>query len=151
MPPAPGEFAANPYDVLRDVLRRQPPIDSVRYRPSVAEKQYLEGRVPPERLENAIGPEPAHITVRWQRTPPYDEFRIDFTDPNVDLHCGWHRDEDHPEYGPVHFQWEHRGTDGPRYEAATVEAESPPRILWELLDRLFGTVIPELCRPLYDD
>jgi hypothetical protein len=149
VPPSPGEFHANPYSVLKDVLQRQPAVDRVRYRPSVAEKRYLEARVAPERLDVAIGSEPPSITVRWRRVPPYDEYRVDYTDPNVGFHCGWHRDDDHPEHGDVHFQYEHPGLDSPRYQSVTVAAETPPRILWEHLDELFDVVIPEHAAPLY--
>jgi hypothetical protein len=150
VPPTPGEFRANPYDVLWDVLQQQPSVDRVRYRPSVAEKRYLEARVVPERLDCEAGPEAPTVTVRWRRSPPYDEYRVDYTDPDVGFHGGWHRDDDHPEHGPVHFQWEHTGREGPAYEAATVDARTPPRILWELLDRLFERVLPERVAPLYE-
>jgi hypothetical protein len=107
--------------------------------------------VVPERLGYGIGPDPLQVTIRWRRTPPYEEYRVDFTDPNVGFHCGWHRDDAHPEYGPVHFQRDHPGRAEPHYEAATVAARTPPRILWELLDELFDTVVPELVAPLHDD
>ena len=32
--------------------------------------------------------------------------RIHYADPNTGFNCGWHRDDDHPELGPVHFQYE---------------------------------------------
>jgi hypothetical protein len=39
----------------------------------------------------------------------------------------------------LHFQCGHPGLDEPVYETATVEPTTPPRILWELLDRLLVT------------
>lgn len=152
MAPDPDEVRGNVYSVLRDVLRRPDEIDATRvhYRPSTAERRYLEAFVHPDRLDPPAGPETPSITVRWARRPPHDEFRIDYADPNVDVHCGWHRDDDHPEYGPVHFQYDHPGVDGPVYESASFEASSPPRILWEVLDRLFEDVVPTIAGELYE-
>jgi hypothetical protein len=148
VPPDPT-FRGDPYRPLKRVLDRHPLTETVRYRPSVAEKRYLEATVAPERVDDVGGPDPPLVTVRWSRQPPYDEYRVDFADPNVDFHCGWHRDDDHPEYGPLHLQYDHPGLDEPVYEAATVEPTTPPRILWELLDRLFEDVVAELVAPLY--
>lgn len=138
------------YSVLKDVLERPAEVDAVAYRPSAATKRFIEATVHPDRLEPPAGPEPPRITVRWQRSPPGEEFRIDYADPNVSFHCGWHRDDDHPDYGPVHFQYVHPGLDAPVYERAAFEYETPARILWEALDRLFGDVVPSIVGPLYD-
>jgi len=147
VPPSPASHG-DPYTGLKRVLDRHPLVETVRYRPSVAEKRYLEALVAPERLDYDAGPETPRITVRWARASE-SEYRIDFVDPNVDFHCGWHRDDDHREHGPVHFQYSHPGLDTPSYEAATVEADTPPRTLWELLDRLFDEVAPKSVAPLY--
>jgi hypothetical protein len=149
VPPSPT-FRGDPYRPLKRILDRHPLTEEVRYQPSVAEKRYLEATVASERLDDVVGPESPRVTVRWTRDPPYDEYRVDFSDPNVDFHCGWHSDDDHPEYGPLHFQYDHHGLDQPVYEAVTVEPNTPPRILWELLDRLFEDVVAELVVPLYD-
>ena len=152
MPPGPNEYQGNSYTVLKDVLQRPAEIDSDRvyYRPGTTEKQYLEAFVRPERVASPVGPDTPTVTVRWNRVPPYDTYRIDYADPNVSFHCGWHSDDDHPEYGSVHFQYEHPGLDETAYESATFEATSPPRILWEALDRLFHEIIPSHVAPLYD-
>jgi hypothetical protein len=149
VPPG-SAFRGDPYRPLKRVLDRHPVTGTVRYRPSVAAKRYLEATVAPERVNDTVGSDPPLVTVRWSRHPPYDEYRVDFTDPNVDFHCGWHRDDDHPEHGPMHFQYGYPGCDESVYETATVEPTTPPRILWELLDRLFEDVVPELVAPLYN-
>lgn len=152
MPPSPN-YHGNVYSSLKDVLQRVPQIDSDRvyYRPSSADKRYLEAYVRPDRLDSPIGSENPTITVKWTQHPSPDEFRIDYADPNIQFHCGWHQDDDHPEYGEVHFQYDHPGLDEPAYQAAAVEATTPPRILWEILDQLFVEIIPSVVAPLYTD
>ncbi|WP_162994085.1 hypothetical protein [Halalkalicoccus subterraneus] len=150
MPPSPN-YHGNVYSSLKDVLQRVPQIDSDRvyYRPSSADKRYLEAYVRPDRLDSLIGAEDPTITVKWTQHPSPDEFRIDYADPNIQFHCGWHQDDDHPEYGEMHFQYDHPGLDKLVYQAATVEAITPPRILWDILDRLFVNIIPSVAAPLY--
>jgi hypothetical protein len=151
MPPHPN-YPGNVYSPLKDVLQRLPQIDSdhVHYRPSTADKRYLEALVHPERLNPPAGPDVPTITVKWTQQPSPEEFRIDYADPNIQFHCGWHQDEDHPEYGNMHFQYDYPGLDDPVYQAASVDAVTPPRILWEILDQLFTEIIPTMAAPLYD-
>lgn len=152
MPPGPHNFRGNIYSLLKDVLERPAQINSDRvyYRPSTANKRYLEAAMNPEHIDQPTGPELPTITVKWKRDPTQDEFRIDYADPNVEFHCGWHRDDDHPEYGDTHFQYTHLGLKEPIYEAALFDATSPPRILWEALEQLFDDVIPSYAAPLYE-
>lgn len=150
MPPRPNDNYRNIYAVLKDVLQRPVQIDSERYRPSTADKRYIEAHVVSERIDPPAGSDAPTITVRWKRLPPHDEYRIDYSDPNIEFHCGWHCDDDHPEYGDVHFQYQHPQRTEPVYEAVEFSVVSPPRILWEVLDRLFDAVIPTKAAPLYD-
>lgn len=149
----PGGPHGNVYTVLRDVLGRPGEIDAerVHYRPSAAQKRYLEACVDCDQIDSPVGPDAPRVTVRWGQQPLRDEFRIDYADPSVEFHCRWHRDDDHPEHGDVHFQYEHPGLDAPSYEAATFDSATPPRILWEALDELFADVLPTHVGPLYDD
>lgn len=150
--PGSDDTHQNVYTVLKDVLQRPAQIDSgrVHYRPSTADKRYLEAYIEPDRVDPPTGPDAPTITVKWTRRVPHDEFRIDYLDPNIEFHCGWHRDDDHPEYGTTHFQYQQPRLDTPVYEAAEFTVSSPPRILWDTLDRLFDDVLPENAAPLYD-
>lgn len=150
MPPGP-HYRGNVYSSLKDVLQRVPQIDGsqVYYRPSSADKRYLEAYIHPERVDLPIGPDTPTVTVKWTQQPSPDEFRIDYSDPNIQFHCGWHQDEDHPEYGALHFQSDHPGLDEPVYRAVSLEATTPPRILWEVLEQLFAEVLPSIAAPLY--
>lgn len=149
--PSNSHYHGNIYPLLKDVLQRPPQIDENRvyYRPSSADKRYLEASMHPERVDPPIGPDDPIVTVKWTQNSPHDEFRIDYTDPNISFHCGWHQDDDHPEYGDIHFQYDHLGLDEPVYEAVSFDATTPPRILWEILDQLFTNVIPSIAAPLY--
>lgn len=134
-----GSGQENPalYRELKDVLERQSELAGVRYEPDEVQKRYLSAEVDPERIRPPTGPKPPQVEVRWKLVPPHDEYRIDYHDPNLDIHCGWHCDDDHSELGETHFQYRTPETDGPQYEEATITASSPARILWECLRQLF--------------
>lgn len=144
--------ASNPalLRVLEDVLQRHPEIVTVRYEPDAIQKRYLAAAVAPNCVEPPTGPEPPRIEVRWTTAPPHEEFRVDYSDPNVAFHCGWHRDDQHPDLGPTHFQYWMPGADDPTREPATFDATSPARILWTCLERLFEDVIPALTGTLHE-
>lgn len=141
-PPGPQNPAV--YRTLKDVLGRRPELCAVRYEPDAIQKRYLSAEVDPRRVTPPTGPATPTVEVRWKTTPPHDEFRVDYADPNRGFHCGWHRDGDHPEFGAVHFQYRTSAMDEPAYESAAFEPESPARILWTALDRLFGRALPRL-------
>jgi len=136
---------ANPavYRELRDVLRRQPEITDTWYEPDAVQQRYLVASVAPAHVDPPTGPDAPRIEIRWRAGTPTG-FRIDYTDPNTGFHCGWHRDDDHPELGETHFQYERPAADAPTYEAATVAATTPPKLLWACLDELFTVRLPEL-------
>ena len=66
-----------------------------------------------------------------------------YADPKTGFNCGWHRDDDHPDLGAVHFQYGHP-TKGGDHRQARFGHEVPTEILWAALDRLFEEQIPEL-------
>lgn len=138
-----GAGEENPalYRELKDVLERQPEITNARYEPDAVQRRYLSGEVNPDRINQSTGSTPPQVEVRWKLVPPHDEFRIDYHDTNLDVHCGWHCDDDHPELGEAHFQYRTPETNGPCYEEARFTADSPARLLWECLRQLFETEI----------
>jgi hypothetical protein len=138
------------YRQLKDVLNRQPQITDVRYEPDAIQKRYLGATVDPNRVEPPTGPDPSQLTVKWKTIIPSDKFWIDYADPNISFHCGWHRDDSHPELGPIHIQYDYPGLNGPVRESVQYECESPPRLLWACLTDLFEDVIPVQTRKIID-
>jgi hypothetical protein len=141
-----GRGTENPalYRELKDILERQPELSEVRYELDAIQKRYLSADVSPKRVHPPTGPAAPQVEVRWKLVRPHDEFRIDYYDTNLDLHCGWHRDGDHADLGATHFQYKSPETDGPCYEPATITADAPARILWECLRQLFETELERL-------
>ncbi|SFG90534.1 hypothetical protein SAMN04488063_3234 [Halopelagius inordinatus] len=137
--------AENPalYRTLKDVLERQAEAVSVWFEPDAIQKRYLAAEIDPQRVVPPTGPESPQLEVHWKLTPPHDEFRIDYADPNQEFHCGWHQDEAHNDLGAAHFQYQTVSMETPHYEEAVFEAESPPKLLWECCNDLFETVIPD--------
>lgn len=148
-----GPGSQNPgiYRALKDVLERQPAVVAVRFEPDAIQKRYLRAEVGPDRVTPPTGPEQPMLEVRWETASPHERFRIDYHDPNVDFHCGWHRDDDHADLGEVHFQYRIPDRTETEREPAAFDAESPARILWTCCERLFDTVLPEYVVELQED
>lgn len=139
-----GSGSQNPgvYRALKDVLERQSTVDAVRFEPDAIQKRYLRAEVAPNRVTPPTGPQRPTLKVRWETAPPHERFRIDYHDPNADFHCGWHRDDDHPDLGDVHFQYRTPELTETIREPVSFDAESPARILWDCCERLFEDVLP---------
>lgn len=141
---APGSRTPALYRALKDVLERRAEIVVDTYEPDAIQKRYPAAEVDPRRLTPPTGPDSPTVVVRWEIVTPHDEFRVDYADPNGEFHCGWHRDEAHPELGDVHFQYQTAAMDAPSHEPATFDADAPVRILCTCLERLFEDVLPAL-------
>jgi hypothetical protein len=136
-----GDPNANLYAQLkRDVLDRVPQIRSVEYVPDAIEARELRAIFDPNRLDPPTGPTPPTLSVTWYRQDPDDWFRVDYTDPNVGLHAGWHQDADHPDLGPAHFQYALDDEEGRR--GITFSHDTPSLILWDIVEALLEDVHP---------
>lgn len=139
-----GTTDSSVYEGLKDVLERHPAITSVKYEPDSIIKKFIRARVDPNRVIPATGPEQPMLDVEWRFVGEDQRFRIHYADPNTGFNCGWHRDEDHPEFGPAHFQFEHPDQEERMHEAAEFEQSVPTEILWVVLARLFDERLPAL-------
>ncbi|MDS0243767.1 MULTISPECIES: hypothetical protein [unclassified Haloferax] len=138
----PGEENPALYRTLKDILERQAEVVSVWFEPDAIQKRYLACEIDPQRVVPSSGPEPPRLEIHWKLRPPHDEFRIDYADPNLDFHCGWHQDEDHNDLGTAHFQFQTALMETPHHEGIVFKTESPPKILWKCCEELFEDVIP---------
>lgn len=139
-----GTTDSSVYEGLKDVLQRYPAVRTVAYEPDSIVKTSLRAEVEPNSVVPPTGPESPTLDVEWRFTTNEQYYRIHYADSNTGFDCGWHRDDDHPELGPVHFQYYHARTDEIEYEDARFEKAVPTEILWTALDRLFGNRIPNL-------
>jgi len=143
--------AENPalYRTLKDVLKRQDEVRSVWYEPDSIQKRFLAAEVDPQRIDPPSGPDSPQLEVHWKLIPPHDEFRIDYADPNIAFHCGWHRDDDHTDLGETHFQYKTTSMEIPHHEGVELEAQVPAKLLWECCEDLFENVIPKYTADAY--
>lgn len=137
-----GTIDSSVYRGLKDVLERHPAVSTVRYEPDAIVKRSLRATVDPARVDPPTGPEPPTVDVEWRFAGDEQYYRIHYADPNAGFDCGWHRDGDHPDLGPVHFQYRHEGTSESGREPAAFERSVPTEILWTALDRLFAERLP---------
>lgn len=142
----PGTTDSSVYEGLKDVLQRYPVVTTVTYAPDSIRKRALHARTDPSRIVPPTGPESPTIDVEWRFVDDTPYYRIHYANPNTGLNCGWHRDDDHPELGPVHFQYE-RPAGGERgHERAQFDRSVPTEILWTILDQLFEERLPSLMK-----
>lgn len=140
----PGTTDSSVYRGLKDVLQRHPHITTVTYEPDRIVQSSLLARIAPDRAEPPTGPATPTLAVEWRFADGTPYYRLHYADPNTGFNCGWHRDDDHPELGEVHFQYEHPVTGDAGHERASFEKTLPTEILWSALNRLFEMRLPTL-------
>lgn len=140
----PGTIDPSVYKGLKDILKRHPVITDVGFQPDSISKRYIQATVAPDRLDPPTGPEPPTIEVEWRFRKNSAYYRIHYADPNTGFNCGWHRDEDHPDLGSVHFQYENPQLSEVDHIRTDFKKAVPTEILWIALQRLFETKIPNL-------
>lgn len=140
----PGTPDSSVYEGLKDALQRYPAVTTVVYEPDSIVKQFLRAQIDPNRVIPPTGPASPTLDIEWRFVEDEPYYRIHYADPNTAFNCGWHRDDDHPDLGPVHFQYDHPEMGGPDHERAQFEKTVPTEICWTALDRLFENRIPSL-------
>lgn len=140
----PGVIDSTVYEGLKDVLQRQPEVTAVAYEPDSISKTFLRATIDPDRVPVPTGSESPALDVEWRYYRGETYYRIHYHDPNTGANCGWHRDDDHSDLGPVHFQYQRPTTGESDYERARFPKTVPTEILWEAVDRLFETRLPAL-------
>ncbi len=140
----PGTTSSSVYEGLKDVLQRHPTTTTVAYKPDSIVRQFLQAEIDPSRVVPPTGPEPPTLDVEWRFVEDEPYYRIHYADSNTGFNCGWHRDHDHQDLGPVHFQYEHPVAGERDHKPAEFEKTLPTEVLWTALDRLFEEKIPTL-------
>jgi hypothetical protein len=143
-----GTIDSSVYEGLKDVLQRYPFVTRVTYEPDSITKKFLRAHIDPARHDPSIGPQSPTLDIEWRFTADNQYYRIHYADPNTGFNCGWHRDDDHSELGPVHFQYENPTTGAEGHQHAEFENEIPTEILWTALDRLFEEKLPDFTASL---
>lgn len=139
----PGTTDSSVYTGVKDVLKRHPATTSVEYEPDSIVKKFLRARIDPARVVPPTGPAAPMIDVEWRFQDDAEYYRIHYADPNTGFNCGWHRDDDHPDLGPVHFQYERPETGETIHTSARFSKTIPTEVLWTALEQLFDERIPE--------
>jgi len=139
-----GTIDSSVYEGLKGLIQRHPVVTTVAYEPDGIRKRAIRAWIGPRRIVPPTGPEPPTIDVEWRFTGDDHSYRIHYADANTGFNCGWHRDDDHPDLGPVHFQYENPAVEERGRERARFENDVPTEILWSALERLFEDRIPDL-------
>jgi hypothetical protein len=105
---------------------------------------YLCAQVDLDRVVPPTGPAAPTLDVEWRFVDDEPYYRIHDADSNTGFNCGWHRHDDHPNLGPIHFQYEHPVQNENDHEPAQFQKTVPTEVLWTALGRLFEDRIPAL-------
>lgn len=79
--------------------------------------------------------ETASLRVTWWPAPDGAEFVFHYSDSSG-FDCGWHREPNPHVDGRTPYQERPSPDAEYRYEPVSLGAETPPRVLWTVLDRL---------------
>jgi hypothetical protein len=121
---------------LRRELERHPAVKRVTGSPADKYRE-LRATLDPK----VLGVEAAEATLRvtWWPAPDDPEYAFHYSD-DTGFDCGWHREPNPHVDEKLHYQ-ERGSTDEPyEYESVSFPAQTPPRILWTVLDELTDRV-----------
>ena len=118
---------------LKERLEKEPGFSDVHYRPSRLRPRSVVADVDIEMFLGEKFPrQNGTLEVLWRPRTGVDIQRVHWADDAVSL--GWHKDDDHEELGPTHYQLE--STDELRHEPGHLEVEAPLSFLETCLHRL---------------
>lgn len=123
--------------ILRELqreLERHPVVRRVTGSPDNRYRE-LRATLDPEAL--GIEAETASLRVTWWPAPDDPEYAFHYSD-NSGFDCGWHRESNPHVDGKLHYQERQSAEESYEYEPVSFAAETPPRILWTVLNRLAG-------------
>lgn len=118
--------------VLQRELERHP---AVRHARGIPDGRFRELRADLDPAVLGRDVEEAVLRVAWWPAPDRAEFAFHYRDSSG-FDCGWHREPNPHVDGWTHYQERPGPVAAYRYEPVSFVAETPPRILWEVLDRL---------------
>ncbi|WP_008527343.1 hypothetical protein [Halorhabdus tiamatea] len=116
---------------LRRELERHPAVQRVNGSPADSVSE-LRATLDPGIL--GADAEEATLRVTWWPMPDDPGYVFHYSD-DTGFDCGWHREPNPHVDGKLHYQ-ERSSAESYQYESVSFSAETPPRILWTVLDRL---------------
>jgi hypothetical protein len=117
---------------LRRELERHPAVQQVAGTPA---NEYRELHATLYSAVLGVDADEATLRVTWWPAPDDPEYAFHYSD-DTGFDCGWHREPNPHVDGKLHYQ-ERSGPGEPyEYESVSFAADTPPRILWAVLDRL---------------
>lgn len=116
---------------LRRELERHPAVDHAK---GVPDETFRELRATLDPAVLGAAAETAILRVVWIPAPDDAEFVVHYSDGGFD--CGFHREPNPHADGKTHYQRRDSPGEAYDYEPASFDAETPPRILRAVLDRL---------------
>lgn len=131
-PDNPGRKRHRILQELRRNLERHPAVRRVTGGPG---DRYRELRASLDPRFFGVDADEATLRVTWWSAGDEPEYVFHYSD-ETGVDCGWHREPNPHVDGKLHYQ-ERTSPDEPyEYEPVSFAADTPPRVLWTVLDRL---------------
>lgn len=131
----PDDRGQKRHRILRELQRELERHPAVRRVVGHPDDTYRELRAHLDTAVLGVAADSATLRVTWWPAPDDPEYTFHYSD-DTGFDCGWHREPNPHVDGKLHYQ-ERRSSDEPyEYESVSFSAETPPRILWTVLDRL---------------
>jgi hypothetical protein len=118
---------------VRRELDRHPAVESVRGDPPGRQRE-LRATLRPSAFGRDV--ERATLRVTWWPAPGGNSSFVFHYSDDSGFDCGFHREPNPHVEGDTHYQERPAPDTDYRYESVSVVAQTPPRLCWELLDRL---------------
>jgi hypothetical protein len=134
-PDPPDDWGQLRHRILRELrheLERHPAVREVRGRP---DGTFREPRAALDPAALGRDAERATLRVAWWPGPDEPEFAFHYSD-DTGFDCGWHREPNPHVDGATHYQKRRRPDEAYTYEAVSLDAATPTRTLWVVLERL---------------
>jgi len=131
----PDDLGRKRHRILRELqreLERHPAVRRVTGDPDGA---YRELRATIDTDVLGTDADGATLRVAWWPDPDDPEYAFHYSD-DTGFDCGWHREPNPHVDGTLHYQERPSPEDAYEYEPVSFSADTPPRILWTVLDRL---------------
>lgn len=129
------DFGRKRHRILRELhreLERHPAVQRVTGRP---DDRYRELRATLDPVILGVEADDATLRVTWWPASDDPEYAFHYSDDSG-FDCGWHREPNPHVDGKLHYQERPSAEEPYAYESVSFSADTPPRILWTVLDRL---------------
>ncbi|WP_436932376.1 hypothetical protein [Halosimplex halobium] len=131
----PDDLGRKRHRILRELRRELERHPAVARATGTPDRRYRELRATLDTAILGVDANEATLRVTWWPEPDEPEYAFHYSE-DTGFDCGWHREPNPHVEGKLHYQERASPEDSYEYESVSFQADTPPRVLWTVLDRL---------------